>query len=164
MIDCDGIEALTVRSLVEESGVSVGSIYHHLGSLDQLRAAVADRALLSWSNEFLGALRRRGYAAAAAADRAWSRAHPGLAALIDTTGRRGGLGYAAEQFSAELRTWLDAEQLADGAPGHLVAAITLGPLLELRRLEHLTGRAPTDTELEALETSVLAALAALTSV
>jgi len=163
MIDSDGVDALTVRSLVEQSGVTVGSIYHHLGSLDQLRAAVADEALRSWSTDFLAALRRRGYAAAAAADRAWSRAHPGLGVLIETTGRRGELGDAAERFSTDLRGWLDTEQLATGAPAHLVAAVILGPLLELRRLERATGRAVSNTELEALETSVLAALAALKS-
>ncbi|MBE1548566.1 AcrR family transcriptional regulator [Mycobacterium sp. OAS707] len=163
MIDSDGPDALTVRSLVEQSGVTVGSIYHHLGSLDQLRGAVADEALRSWSTDFLAALRERGYAAAAAADRAWSRAHPGLGVLIETTGRLGEMGDAAERFNTELRGWLDSEQLAKGAPAHLVAAIILGPLLELRRLERATGHAVSNAELEVLEKSVLAALAVLES-
>ncbi len=161
IIDRDGVDALTVRALVHESGISNGSVYHHLGSLDRLRSAAADEATRIWSTDFLAALRRRGYAAAVAADRAWSRVHPGLARLIDDEGRRGRLGPAAVRFGVELRAWLDSRQLAVGAPGHLVAAVTLGPLVELRRLEHATGRRPTDADLESLETAVTAALSAL---
>lgn len=161
IIDRDGIDALTVRALVQESGVSNGSIYHHLGSLDQLRAAVADEATRIWSNAFLAALRRRGYAASAAADRAWSRAHPGLAKLVAEEGRQGRLGAGAQRFGSELRDWLDTQGLALGAAGHLVAAIMIGPLIELRRLEHSTGRRPTNADFEAIETAVKAALFAL---
>jgi AcrR family transcriptional regulator len=161
IIDRDGIDALTVRALVVESGVSNGSVYHHLGSLDRLRCAAADEAIRIWSADFLAALRRRGYAAAAAADHSWSRAHPGLARLIDDEGRRGRLGLGAQQFSSDLRAWLDSQQLAIGAPGHLVAAIMIAPLIELRRLEHATGRRPTDADFNSLDMAVRAALAAV---
>jgi len=82
LVDRQGHESLTVRALVEASGVSVGSVYHHLNSIDEVLAVVATRALEAWAASFLGALRRRGYAAACAADRTWARAHPGLSALV----------------------------------------------------------------------------------
>ncbi len=164
IIDKDGGDALTVRALVRESGISNGSVYHHLGSLDRLRSAAADEATRMWSTDFLTALQRGGYSAAAAADRAWSRAHPGLAQLVDDEGRRGRLGPAARQFGFELRAWLDAQQLAIGAPGYLVAATAMGPLFELRRLEHATGQRPSDADLESLGAAVTAALAGLSRV
>lgn len=161
IIDRDGVDALTVRALVDESGVSNGSVYHHVGSLDRLRSAVADEATRIWSTDFLAALRRGGYAAAAAADRSWSRAHPDLARLIDDEGRRGRLGPGARRFGSDLRGWLDSNGLAIGAPGHLVAAIMIAPMMELRRLERATGHEPTDDDFTSLEAAVTAALAAL---
>ncbi|AOW93897.1 hypothetical protein BFN03_17870 [Rhodococcus sp. WMMA185] len=155
IIDRDGIDALTVRSLVAESGVSNGSVYHHVGSLDRLEAAAADEAIRAWSAEFLAALERGGYAAAAAADRSWSLAHPGLAALIERNGRRGELGPAARDFGIGLRAWLDAQRLAVGAPAQVVAAVLLGPLAELRRLEKATGKMTIEADFEALETAVI---------
>lgn len=163
IIDRDGIDALTVRSLVAESGVSNGSVYHHVGSLDRLEAAAADEAIKAWSAIFLAALERGGYAAAAAADRSWSRAHPGLAALIERNGRRGELGPAARDFGIGLRTWLDSQRLAVNAPAPVVAAVLLGPLAELRRLEKATGRMTRKTDFEALETAIINGLKSVRS-
>lgn len=163
IIDRDGINALTVRSLVAESGVSNGSVYHHVGSLDRLEAAAADEATKAWSATFLAALERSGYAAAAAADRRWSGAHPGLAALIERNGQRGELGPAARDFGIGLRAWLDSQRFTVDAPAQVVAAVLLGPLAELRRLEKATGRRTRKTDLEALETVVINGLKSLRS-
>ncbi|RVW06677.1 TetR/AcrR family transcriptional regulator [Rhodococcus spongiicola] len=163
IIDRDGIDALTVRSLVAESGVSNGSVYHHVGSLDRVEAAAADEAIRAWSAAFLAALERGGYAAAAAADRTWSRAHPGLAALIERNGQRGELGPAARDFGIGLRAWLDSRRLAIDAPAQVVAAVLLGPLAELRRLEKATGRMTRKTDFEALEAAVINGLKSLGS-
>lgn len=163
IIDRDGIDALTVRSLVAESGVSNGSVYHHVGSLDRLEAAAADEAIRAWSAEFLAALERGGYAAAAAADRSWSCAHPGLAALIERNGRRGELGPAARDFGTGLRAWLDSQCLAIAAPAQVVAAVLLGPLAELRRLEKATGRTTREADFAALEAVVITGLRSLGS-
>ncbi|WP_285030162.1 TetR/AcrR family transcriptional regulator [Mycolicibacterium sp. lyk4-40-TYG-92] len=155
IIDRDGIDALTVRALIAESGISNGSVYHHVGSLDRLVTAAADEAVGAWSAAFLDALERGGYAAAAAEDRRWSRAHPGLAALIERNGRRGELGSAAAGFGVGLRTWLDSQRLAAGAPAQVVAALVLGPLAELRRLEMATGRDTSKADFEILEAAVI---------
>lgn len=163
IIDRDGIDALTIRALIAESGISNGSVYHHVGSLDRLVAAVADEAVGAWSVAFLEALERGGYAAAAAEDRRWSRTHPGLAALIERNGRCGELGSAARGFGAGLRAWLDSQRLAVGAPAQVVAALVLGPLAELRRLETATGRATHKADFEILEAAVINGLRAVSS-
>lgn len=161
IINRDGVDALTVRSLVDESGVSNGSVYHHLGSLDRLLSLVADEAIRIWAEAFLSALHGSGYASAAAADLAWSRAHPGLAGLVETNGWRGD-GVHSQHFVDELRAWLDAERLALAAPMHIVTAVLIGPLAELRRLERHTGRHPTKRDFAVLQVAVTGALAALT--
>jgi AcrR family transcriptional regulator len=155
IIDRDGVDALTVRALIAESGISNGSVYHHVGSLDRLVAAVADEAVGAWSVAFLDALQRGGYAAAAVEDRRWSRAHPGLAALIERQGQRGELGSAARDFGIELRAWLDSQRLAVGVAAQVVAALVLGPMAELRRLETATGRATRKADFEVLEAAVI---------
>lgn len=163
IVDRDGLDALTIRLLVQESGVSNGSVYHHLESLERLRGLVADEAVKAWASVFLAALGQDGYARAAEADSKWARAHPELAILIASEGEHGGLGDSATRFSSELRDWLNAEQLAIDAPGHLVAAIMIGPLIELRRLERSTGNGASRTEFEALGCAVIAALDALSA-
>ena len=163
IVDRDGVNALTVRALVDESGISNGSVYHHLGSLDQLRVLVADEAVKGWANTFLRALRTGGYAKAVAADLAWSHKHQALAELIESEGRQGRLGDNATRFSTRLRRWLDGQQLAVGAPAHLVAAIVIGPVTELRRLKRTTQRPPSGADLDALDRAVTAALASLTA-
>jgi AcrR family transcriptional regulator len=163
IVDRDGIDALTVRALVRESGISNGSVYHHMRSLDQLRALIADEAVKAWADTFMRALGAGGYAKAAAADLVWTQQHPALAELIETEGRQGRLGENATQFSRQLRGWLDAHQLALGAPAHLVAAIVIGPLTELRRVIRNTRRQLSAAELSALDLAVTTALTSLNS-
>ncbi|BBX87147.1 TetR/AcrR family transcriptional regulator [Mycolicibacterium aubagnense] len=160
IVDRDGVDALTVRALVRESGISNGSVYHHVGSLDRLRALVADEALQDWADSFLQALQDGGYASAVAADLAWSRQHPALAELIETESQHGRLGRNAVRFGKQLRLWLDNHHLAVGAPAHLVSAIVIGPLTELRRVTRDT-HVPSAADLAALDTAVIAALRAL---
>src|SRR3954454_2856208 len=78
LVDREGCDALTIRALVRESGISNGSVYHHVGSLESLRALVADEAVKDWAAQFLHALDARGYAGAAEHDMHWSRAHSAL--------------------------------------------------------------------------------------
>lgn len=158
IIDRDGIGALTIRALVAASGTSVGSIYHHLGGLDGVIDEVRDDALADWAAGFVAALRRAGLPAAYAADGRWRRAHRGLGELIHQTGR---LGPGARQFGVDLRAWLDDRGLAAGAPASVVAAITLGPLLELRRQERVFGRSISAGEIRLAAEAVDAALAAM---
>jgi AcrR family transcriptional regulator len=160
IVDRDGVDALTLRALVRESGISNGSVYHHMGSLDQLRALVADKAVQDWADTFLGALHAGGYASAVAADLTWSRRHPALAELIETGSQHGRLGENAIRFSRQLRGWLDDCQLALGAPAHLVSAIVIGPVTELRRITRNTAL-PSTADLNALDIAVTTALRAL---
>ncbi|MGW4098474.1 TetR/AcrR family transcriptional regulator [Mycobacterium sp. NPDC004974] len=163
IVDRDGVDALTVRALVRESGISNGSVYHHVGSLDRLRALVADEAVQDWSNSFLTALHAGGYASAVAADLTWCRQHPALAELLETERRHGRLGRNAIRFSQQLRRWLDDRQLALGAPAHLVSAIVIGPLTELRRITRDTAP-PSAADLDALDVAVTTALRALNDI
>lgn len=163
IVDRDGVEALTIRALVGESGISNGSVYHHLGSLEQVRALVAGEAVKEWSAEFLTALRSRGYASAAEADSRWGRQHPELAMLIETEAKSGRLGHNATDFGTQLRQWLNDRQLAVGADAYLVAAVMIGPLVELRRRERATGECVTGKGLAALQDAVTAALDALST-
>jgi AcrR family transcriptional regulator len=161
LVDREGADALTIRALVRESGVSNGSIYHHVGSLELLRALVADEAVKDWAAQFLHALHTRGYAGAAEQDTYWCRAHPALAQLIEVEGQRGRLGEGARNFGIGLRAWLDDQRLATAVPAHLVSAVVIGPLIELRRIERVTGEQASTADFQALERSVIAALAAL---
>ncbi|RVW07270.1 TetR/AcrR family transcriptional regulator [Prescottella agglutinans] len=163
IVDRDGSEALTIRALVRESGISNGSVYHHLGSLERVRELVAGAALEEWSDEFLTALRSHGYASAAESDGRWARQHPELAKLIETEAKNGRLGHNAKDFGTQLRQWLDDRQLAAGANAHLVAAVVIGPLIELRRQERAIGKRATGKDLAALEDAVTAALGALST-
>jgi AcrR family transcriptional regulator len=161
IVDRDGLEALTIRALVQESGISNGSVYHHFGSLEQLRSRLAIEALKMSSQPFFAALHKYGYAAAADADMRWTRAHPELAMLIEAGTRSGTLGQFAPDFGNELRRWLDQNGLAIGASSRIASAIVIGPLLEFKRLQRATGMRPRRSDFDALQTAVIAALKAL---
>lgn len=85
MVDADGAAALTLSGLAKHLGVAPPSLYNHVDGLDELRRAVALRAI----GELAAALRtavmgRSGPDAlrsAAAAFRAYAVTHPGRYAL-----------------------------------------------------------------------------------
>lgn len=52
-----GQEGFTIHAVVAESGVSLGSIYHHFGNMDGLSAAVYARAMASLLEQLGDALR-----------------------------------------------------------------------------------------------------------
>ncbi len=56
--DEKGYAAATIDDVRSRSGASVGSIYHHFGGKEQLAAALYVRALASYQEGFLAALRR----------------------------------------------------------------------------------------------------------
>lgn len=55
--DEKGYAAATIEDVRTRSGASVGSIYHHFGGKEQLAAALYLRALASYQDGFLAALR-----------------------------------------------------------------------------------------------------------
>lgn len=160
LVDEEGASRLTVRRLVARSGVSVGSVYHHVGDVESLLAAVASEALESWGEAFCRALQRRGIEAGYRADMRWRHAHPGLAELLDARSR-GPLGPAARSFSTALRAALDARGLGVGAPPAAVAALVLGPLGELRRQERALGVPASAGEVATIAAAVEAGLGSM---
>jgi hypothetical protein len=81
--------------------------------------------------------------------------------LIETEANSGRLGRNATDFGTQLRRWLDERQLSTGANGYVVAAVMIGPLVELRRQERAMGKRATGKDLAALQDAVDAALRAL---
>jgi AcrR family transcriptional regulator len=62
--DEKGYAATTIEDVRNRSGASVGSIYHHFGGKEQLAAALYLRALASYQEGFLAAIRRHAAAEA----------------------------------------------------------------------------------------------------
>ena len=90
LADRDGLDALTLAALAGELGIRPPSLYNHVVSLEELRQALAVRAL----GELDAALGRAAVGKAGAeavvalgeAYRTYARAHPGLYAAITATG------------------------------------------------------------------------------
>lgn len=161
LIDERGANALTVRELLASCDISSGSLYHHIGSLEELVRRVAEQSFTEWSSRFIAALEASGLAAAYRADAKWGRHHPGLAALIEETSHSGRLGSQALTFGMALRDWLRRFGVPDETTAQVAAAIVLGPLIELRRLERITGRAGTSQDDIIVAGAVEAALTSL---
>jgi AcrR family transcriptional regulator len=132
----------TARELSTASGVSVGSIYHHFGSLDGVLEHVRQRFFTMWVEGFIEALGSSGDAAegldaAYRFHRSWLRAHPGRFNQTVAVANSGALGPAAGRFAAGLGEWFARHGVA--AANHRIAgALVLGPLIELsRQHEHL---------------------------
>ena len=90
LADRDGLEALTLIALAGELGIRPPSLYNHVASLEELRRALAVRAL----GELDAALGRAALGKAGTGDvvalgeayRAYAHAHPGLYAAIPAVG------------------------------------------------------------------------------
>ena len=54
----EGFEGFTIHAIVEQSGVSLGSIYHHFGSMDGVSAALYARSMAQLLDEIGDALER----------------------------------------------------------------------------------------------------------
>jgi len=106
-----GEQGLTVAALTRASGVSLGSLYHHFGSLDGL----LDALLTRWLGRLLGEM--------GAALEGTRTAHTGIRALVGTY-----LGFVQEHRDAALllhsahadrRSMADAEGLRDAQQARL---------------------------------------------
>jgi AcrR family transcriptional regulator len=83
LVETEGIDALTMRSLGAAVGMRAPSLYKHIHDKDEVLAALQQRALESMGHALAGAagdLRAMGRAY-----RAWALAHPGL---YELTARR----------------------------------------------------------------------------
>lgn len=54
----EGFEGFTIHAIVRESGVSLGSVYHHFGSMDGLAAALYARSMAALLDALGDALER----------------------------------------------------------------------------------------------------------
>ncbi|MFE4453749.1 TetR/AcrR family transcriptional regulator [Streptomyces sp. NPDC056796] len=143
-----GEQGLTVNAVIGASGVSLGSLYHHFGSLDGLIGALSHR----WLDRLLGglteALRNAGSARAGITDAvgaylAFVREHRGPALLLhsplaDRKGMARGREFrdAQEARVSEVGTWIrlhvDSGELAP-LPTPLIESLVLGPVVALAR-------------------------------
>ena len=86
LADRDGLDTLTLTALAGELGIRPPSLYNHVASLEELRQALAVRALseldAALGRAALGKARTGAVVALGEAYRAYAHAHPGLYAAI----------------------------------------------------------------------------------
>ncbi len=90
LADRDGLDALTLTALAGELGIRPPSLYNHIASLEELRQALAVRALAELDTAIgraaLGKAKAEAVMALGEAYRAYAHAHPGLYAAIAAVG------------------------------------------------------------------------------
>lgn len=143
-----GDQGLTVSAVTKASGVSLGSLYHHFGSIDGLLNALLTR----WLERLLGELvtavggtrtAHTGIRALVGAYLSFVQEHPEAARLLhsayaDRQGMADGkrLRDAQEARLSPLAQWaqayVDAGELAP-LPGPLIESLILGPVVGVSR-------------------------------
>jgi AcrR family transcriptional regulator len=140
--------AFTVQEVLAESGVSLGSLYHHFGSFDGLAAALYSRcmaALLDAIVESLSRARtpRGGVRAAVTAYLTFTMEQPAQARFIHASAYAAYLPAHADEIAAmkqprmaRMAAWL-APHVAAGSivdlPDPLTEMLLIGPVAELSR-------------------------------
>jgi AcrR family transcriptional regulator len=149
--DEKGYAAATIEDVRARSGASVGSIYHHFGGKEEIAAALYRRALASYQEGFLAALRRhreaeRGVKAAVEHHVDWVSQHRALARYLFGHSASGeALREQNRAFFAGVQAWLrphaEAGVLQD-LPLDLGSALWIGGAQEWAR-HWLEGRTET---------------------
>ncbi|MFC8225668.1 TetR/AcrR family transcriptional regulator [Streptomyces sp. NPDC057287] len=143
-----GERGLTVDAVIRASGVSLGSLYHHFGSLDGLIGTLSHRWLDRLLGELTEALQgastaRAGVAGAVEAYLAFVREHPGPALLLhsplaDRKSMARGREFrdAQEARVSEVGRWIrlrtESGELAP-LPPPLVESLVMGPVVAVAR-------------------------------
>ncbi|MFF5299200.1 MULTISPECIES: TetR/AcrR family transcriptional regulator [unclassified Streptomyces] len=143
-----GEQGLTVNAVTKASGVSLGSLYHHFGSLDGLVDALTERWLSRLLGELITALQatrtaRTGIRAIVRTHLAFVREHRDAALLLHSarTDQRNMIQARELRDSQEARlsvfaTWVqshvDSGELAPLSPP-LLESLVLGPLVGVVR-------------------------------
>jgi AcrR family transcriptional regulator len=154
--DALGYEATTIEEVLQRSGASVGSLYHHFGGKEGLAAALYLEGIRRYQARFRTCLEKnpgaeRGVRAIVRNELAWTAAEPALARfVIAPRGRtlpassRRELKALNRSFFAEVAAWL-AAHVDDGriralptdlyyplwiGPSHLLARQILGGRIE----------------------------------
>jgi AcrR family transcriptional regulator len=141
-------ERLSVQAVISRSGVSLGSLYHHFGSLDGLAAALYARCMDELLGALVAALRRTrtartGIHAVVAAYLDFAAARPHAARFLHASAYAGFLPPRADAVAAAkapgldaLLAWLDARVRAGEIvplPPELLEMLIIGPPAETVR-------------------------------
>lgn len=140
--------SLSVHAIVAESGVSLGSLYHHFGSMEGVSAALYGRSMITLLDELTSALEgtrsaRRAIAAIVRAYLRFATRRPTLARILhDGSFARTAPAHAAALAAEKaprftlLRAFFHG-QIAAGTlaplPDPLLEMILIGPVAELTR-------------------------------
>lgn len=143
-----GSAGFNVHAIVEESGVSLGSVYHHFGSMDGLAAALYARCMGELLDALIAALAgvrtpRRGVAAIVRAYLEFTARRRACARFIHASAYASFLPAHAPQIAEAKAARIDAiraffrPHVQAGAmvalPEHLVEMILIGPVAEVAR-------------------------------
>lgn len=153
-----GFDATTLEEIRSRSGASIGSIYHHFSSKEELAAALYVEALRDYQEGLLADLQRHkrcasGIRATVRYHLRWIAKHPDWARYLLEMRRTESVAAVEEkiqnmnrQFFGEIRRWLEPH-LTRGVlkrlPEDLYIAVIAGPSQEFAR-RWLAGRAKTD--------------------
>ena len=138
----------TVQAVLTESGVSLGSLYHHFGSFDGLAAALYSRCMAALLDDIIAALTRArtarsGITAVVTAYLDFVSSQPAKARFIHASAYASYLPAHADMITAmkaprmaEMAKWL-APHVAAGSivdlPDPLTEMLLIGPVAELSR-------------------------------
>lgn len=161
----DGVSATTLASLREESGVSVGSFYHHFASKEHVFGVLYAESQQMYQDAFVAELTRYddargGIQAIVALTMAWCGEHPERARLLisERPPRReepGGPEVAESRraFFRQVSEWwkphMKAGQLRPVQPA-MCFVLWLGPSREMCRLWFAGAHLPTEDEIKGL--------------
>ncbi|WP_285707841.1 TetR/AcrR family transcriptional regulator [Microtetraspora sp. NBRC 16547] len=161
----DGVSATTLASLREESGVSVGSFYHHFASKEHVFGVLYAETLQMYQDAFVAELVRHeeargGIEAIVALHMSWCGEHPERARLLisERPPRRdepGGpeVSEARRAFFRQVADWWKPHmkaQLLQPVPATMCYVLWLGPAQEMCRLWFAGAHQPTEDEIKGL--------------
>ena len=150
----DGVEATTIADIRARCGASVGSIYHHFGSKEELAIALYLEGLHSYQKGFLRELRQHedaesgvravvGYHLRWVSEKtSWARYLLYLREADLITPAEDAIGAINEPFVAAMMSWLEPHVEAGSVarlPHDLFQALLVGPLHHFSR-QWLAGR------------------------
>ncbi|SDH81279.1 DNA-binding transcriptional regulator, AcrR family [Sinosporangium album] len=161
----DGVSATTLASLREESGVSVGSFYHHFASKEHVYGVLYAETQAMYQQAFITELEkhthaRDGIRAVVVRHMSWCGEHPERARLLISERpprkQEPGGGEVSEQrrtFSRQVSVWWEPHLeagLLPSLPSAMWYSIWLGPAKEMCRMWFAGAHQPTPEEIEAL--------------